>query len=215
MASPADTVWVCTICGYEHVGGSPPAECPVCGAGAEDFEQKGGGDAAAEPAAPSSAGTDLDDYLAEWARPTDDFESRYARIVALARGEGSEVSPMRTQRTFPDWDTILFRGAQLHRMPLNDDEPVALKTVIGATAAQPLELAIPFYVSHMSFGALSREAKIALATGAKAVGTAIGSGEGGLLPDERAATDRYIYELGTATSTASRTWSGAWPRSAR
>jgi glutamate synthase domain-containing protein 2 len=50
----------------------------------------------------------------------------------------------------------------------------------------------------MSFGALSREAKIALARGSAAVGTAIGSGEGGMLAQEREHARHYIYELGTA-----------------
>ena len=60
---------------------------------------------------------------------------------------------------------------------------------------QPLELAIPLFVSHMSFGALSREAKVALATGAKAAGTAICSGEGGMHPDERAAAGTYVVAI--------------------
>jgi len=52
----------------------------------------------------------------------------------------------------------------------------------------------PVYVTHMSFGALSREAKIALAKGSAAVKTAICSGEGGILPDSRKAAYRYIFE---------------------
>jgi glutamate synthase domain-containing protein 2 len=51
----------------------------------------------------------------------------------------------------------------------------------------------------MSFGALSREAKIALARGSRLAGTLICSGEGGLLPVEREEAALYIYELGTAT----------------
>ncbi len=35
----------------------------------------------------------------------------------------------------------------------------------------------------MSFGALSKEAKTAIARGSKAMKTAIGSGEGGIMPD--------------------------------
>jgi glutamate synthase domain-containing protein 2 len=106
---------------------------------------------------------------------------------------------MRTQQTFPDWRTILFKGAQLHRLPLNEDEAVDIRTVIGKTAKRPLEIAMPFYVSHMSFGALSREAKIALARGTQRVSTAMCSGEGGMLPEEQAEAGAYIYELGTAT----------------
>jgi glutamate synthase domain-containing protein 2 len=54
------------------------------------------------------------------------------------------------------------------------------------------------FVSDMSFGALSEEAKIALATGAELAGTGICSGEGGMLPEEQAANSRYFYELASA-----------------
>ena len=50
-----------------------------------------------------------------------------------------------------------------------------------------MEIDMPVYISHMSFGALSRETKIAMATGTAAVGTAMCSGEGGILPEEKAA----------------------------
>ena len=54
---------------------------------------------------------------------------------------------------------------------------------------------MPLFVSDMSFGALSEEAKVALATGAERAGTGICSGEGGMLPEEQAANSRYFYEL--------------------
>lgn len=41
----------------------------------------------------------------------------------------------------------------------------------------------PVYVTHMSFGALSKEVKTALAKGSAAVGIAMGSGEGGILKE--------------------------------
>ena len=47
----------------------------------------------------------------------------------------------------------------------------------------------------MSFGALSKEAKIALARGAELSGTGICSGEGGMLPEEQANNSKYFYEL--------------------
>ena len=35
--------FVCSVCGYVHVGDSAPAECPICHAGADKFvEQKDG-----------------------------------------------------------------------------------------------------------------------------------------------------------------------------
>ncbi len=51
--------------------------------------------------------------------------------------------------------------------------------VIGPRAGRPLRLDIPIIVSDMSFGALSAEAKVALARGAERAGTGICSGKGG------------------------------------
>ncbi|MBY6213103.1 Rieske 2Fe-2S domain-containing protein [Microbulbifer agarilyticus] len=98
----------------------------------------------------------------------------------------------------PQWEDIQFVVSQLHKLPLLDDEPVATDLVIGPKAKKPLRLEIPLFVSDMSFGALSEEAKVALSTGAEAAGTGICSGEGGMLPEEQAANSRYFYELASA-----------------
>lgn len=98
----------------------------------------------------------------------------------------------------PQWKDIQFLPAQMHRKPLLDEQPVETKVVIGPKAKQPLELDIPLFVSDMSFGALSREAKLSLSKGAEMAGTGICSGEGGMLPEEQAANSRYFYELASA-----------------
>jgi methylamine---glutamate N-methyltransferase subunit C len=98
----------------------------------------------------------------------------------------------------PKWDDIQLLTAQLHRLPLLDDEPVTTAVTIGPRASKPLELAIPILVSDMSFGALSQEAKVALARGAELAGTGICSGEGGMLDEEQAANSRYFYEMASA-----------------
>ena len=102
----------------------------------------------------------------------------------------------RTQ--LPDWDDIQILTAQLHRMPLLDDQAVGTEVVIGPNAQKPLRLDIPLFVSDMSFGALSAPAKQALALGAQMAGTGICSGEGGMLPEEQEANGRYLYELASA-----------------
>ena len=99
------------------------------------------------------------------------------------------------RNTLPKWEDIQFLPAQLAARPLLDEEKVITKVVIGPRAKKPLELDIPLFVSDMSFGALSKEAKIALAMGAELAGTGICSGEGGMLPDEQANNSRYFYEL--------------------
>ncbi len=102
------------------------------------------------------------------------------------------------RHTLPKWEDIQFLPAQLHKKPLLDEAKVSTKVVIGPKAKRPLELDIPLFVSDMSFGALSREAKIALAQGAEMAGTGICSGEGGMLPDEQANNSKYLYELASA-----------------
>jgi glutamate synthase domain-containing protein 2 len=98
----------------------------------------------------------------------------------------------------PRWDDLQFVVGQLHKLPLLDDEAVDTDIVIGPRAKKPLRLEIPLFVSDMSFGALSEEAKVALARGAELAGTGICSGEGGMLPEEQAANSRYFYELASA-----------------
>jgi len=98
----------------------------------------------------------------------------------------------------PQWDELQIMTAQMATKPLMEDQPVATKLVIGPEAKKPLELDIPLFVSDMSFGALSEEAKMALAKGAELSGTGICSGEGGMLPEEQQANSRYFYELASA-----------------
>lgn len=100
--------------------------------------------------------------------------------------------------TLPKWDDIQIMVAQLARKPLMEGDVVNTELVIGPKADKPLKLAIPLFVSDMSFGALSEEAKVALAKGAELAGTGICSGEGGMLPEEQAANSRYFYELASA-----------------
>ena len=95
----------------------------------------------------------------------------------------------------PKWEDIQLVTAQLWKVPLLDDASVATSVIIGKNAKKPLKLDIPIFVSDMSFGALSQEAKIALAEGAELSGTGICSGEGGMLAEEQAANSRYFYEL--------------------
>lgn len=103
-----------------------------------------------------------------------------------------------SRRKLPSWDDIQFNVAQLAERPLLDDNEVGTNLVIGPNAQKPLKLDLPLFVSDMSFGALSEEAKIALAQGAEQAGTGICSGEGGMLSEEQEANSRYFYELASA-----------------
>ena len=104
------------------------------------------------------------------------------------------VEPMGNQPAGHILGRYLTMGAQLARLPLKDGEPVNTRTVIGPGADHPLVIETPIYITHMSFGALSREIKVALARGSAAVGTAMCSGEGGILEESLEASYRYIFE---------------------
>jgi glutamate synthase domain-containing protein 2 len=114
-------------------------------------------------------------------------------------GHHGRVAAMGIPRDqLPRWEDIQILTAQLHRLPQLDDAPVGTELVIGPGARRPLKLEIPLFVSDMSFGALSEEAKVALSKGAEMAGTGICSGEGGMLSEEQASNSRYFYELASA-----------------
>ncbi len=150
---------------------------------------------------------DRDAYLGLYAdtshgteeEPHTSLIQQYARDGLSKTGHHGRVDAMGVPRDqLPDWDDIQLLTAQLHRMPLLEEEPVGTDVVIGPNAQKPLRLDIPLFVSDMSFGALSEPAKLALARGAEIAGTGICSGEGGMLPEEQAANSRYFYELASA-----------------
>ena len=115
-------------------------------------------------------------------------------IHAMALSGRSVDGAMDTEVPVPGFEDILFLGAQLARMPCDTDADVSIRTVIGKKAAKPMVIESPVYISHMSFGALSGRAKIALSKGSAMAGTAMCSGEGGALWDEMMAAHRYIFE---------------------
>ncbi|MGB2906643.1 MAG: glutamate synthase-related protein [Candidatus Aminicenantaceae bacterium] len=137
---------------------------------------------------------DLHSYLGEWKRSQDELETHMADIQRMSATAEPVTEPMRTRVPVISWDDILIRGAQLARLPLNRDKEVNTRTVIGPKAAHPLVIESPVFITHMSFGALSREIKLALAKGSAAVKTAMCSGEGGILEESLVSAHKYIFE---------------------
>ncbi|MCL1896849.1 MAG: glutamate synthase-related protein, partial [Clostridiales bacterium] len=199
----------CNVCGHEFSENDAASEngqvaCSVCRApsGMLTVTEHG----APEPAnvapeaatvapgsgqGPESAKTL--DYPADFSR--EDSSVRYMdEIHQMAVTGETIIEAMGTGAPMPGWDEILILGAQLDPMPLESHEEVDTETVIGKRAKKPMTLANPIYISHMSFGALSREAKIALAKGSAMAKAAMCSGEGGILPEEKAAAHKYIFE---------------------
>lgn len=189
------TKYRCSICGYiydEEQEGAPFSdlkECPVCHQAADKFTVYR-----------EDHGTEIRrekelklDYPKEFVRKDD--SCRYMKEIHEMAVTGKSISAsMGTELHMPSWDDILILGAQLDPMPLDEHAEVKTTTVIGKHAKKPLILENPVYISHMSFGALSREAKISLAKGSAMAHSAMCSGEGGILPEEMQAADKYIFE---------------------
>lgn len=197
-------VYKCSVCGYtydEEKEGKPFSEleaCPVCKQSADKFvlvedepaeeEQQ----PEVETAEVKSEEVDLS-YDSTYYRV--DRSERYMEEIHQMAVSGKSISgAMSTKQAMPSWDDILILGAQLNPAPLNDDDPVVTTTVIGKNAKKPMIINNPVYISHMSFGALSKEIKVALAKGSAMARTAMCSGEGGILPEEKAAAYKYIFE---------------------
>ena len=131
--------------------------------------------------------------------PTVEFIHQLAREGLSKFGHHGPMTSMGVPRhELPHWDDLQIMVAQMATKPLMEDVSVGSELIIGPEAKKPLTLNIPLFVSDMSFGSLSEEAKIALARGAELAGTGICSGEGGMLPEEQAANTRYFYELASA-----------------
>ena len=142
-------------------------------------------------------------YQGAFQDPTGTPDEPHVKLIRKLAGEGlskvghhGPTSAMGvSRRELPGWDDLQFVTAQLARLPQLDDAEVATELVLGPRAAKPLTFEIPLFVSDMSFGALSEEAKVSLSRGAELAGTGICSGEGGMLPEEQEENSRYLYEL--------------------
>ena len=185
----------CNVCSHEFYENEAVMEnnritCPVCHAAAPSLTEIG-----SEAAGTEAANQTLNSlaYPPDFARADDSI--RYmAEIHQMAVTGEPIIEAMGIKKIVPGWDDILILGAQLDPPPLESHETVDAETVIGKRAKKPMVLKNPVYISHMSFGALSREAKIALAKGSAMAKTAMCSGEGGILKEEMDAAYKYIFE---------------------
>jgi len=149
---------------------------------------------------------DRSSYQGEYQDPTGTADEPHVKFIRKLASDGLKKTGMHgpgaamgvPRGLLPKWEDVQFVVAQLDRLPRLDDEEVGTSLVIGPNAEKPLKLEIPLFVTDMSFGALSQEAKVALSKGAEMAGTGICSGEGGMLPEEQAANSRYFYELASA-----------------
>ena len=188
-------IYKCTICGHIHDEESTGIllknldKCPICGQPISKFVEVENSHSTQNE---KESDSDLA-YDKKYAKSDRDIRYMDAIHQMAITGE-SIVSAMYTDMPMPNWDEILILGNQLNPQPLESDVDVNTQTVIGKSAKKPLVIESPVYITHMSFGALSRETKIALAKGSAAVKTAQCSGEGGILPEEMENAYKYIFE---------------------
>lgn len=207
------SIYKCSVCGYIYDESkndktwdelSEDWECPVCTKGRSYFgkistvyyeeDEKGAEDIAENETEVTSEKTGDLNYINTYLRRDDEVEKHMDIIHEMAVTGKSIIEPMRTKLPVISWDDILIMGAQLNPLPLNEHDEVNTTTIIGKKAKKPMIIENPVYISHMSFGALSKELKIALAKGAAKSKTAMCSGEGGILPEEKEASYKYIFE---------------------
>ena len=102
---------------------------------------------------------------------------------------------MALMKKIPHWDDLVFLPGTLTRFVIEGyREKCLTETIIGPRAKNPIKLDIPVYITSMSFGALSYEAKTALARGSAMASSATCSGEGGMIPDERRYSHKWYYQ---------------------
>ncbi len=196
------SVYKCSICGYvfdEEAEGTTfdtLDACPRCRQSVDKFMKiEELSDSDPQMRQQDASDSSLQDLSYDRNLTRNDPSCRYmAEIHEMAVTGKSIHAAMGTLMPVPGWDDILILGAQLNPMPLNDEDFVSTMTVIGKHAKKPMILDSPVYISHMSFGALSKESKTALAMGSAMARTAMCSGEGGILPEEREQAYRYIFE---------------------
>jgi len=179
------------FCMCKHSAGAPFCDGSHKQFSADDIGKEGPGPTRDAEAVPQAVPTPEE--------PTVALIHQLARDGLSKLGHHGPMTSMGVPRDqLPHWDDIQVMVAQMATKPLMEDRPVGTELVIGPRARKPLTLSIPLFVSDMSFGALSEEAKTALARGAELSGTGICSGEGGMLPEEKAENSRYFYELASA-----------------
>ena len=188
-------IYRCTICGHIHNEEATGIllknldKCPICSQPISKFVEVENSQSS-ETALQEDSDLSYDKSYAK----SDNSIRQMDAIHQMAITGKSLVSAMYTTMPMPNWDDILILGNQLNPQPLESSIDVNTQTIIGKNARKPLVIESPIYITHMSFGALSRETKIALAKGSAAVKTAQCSGEGGILPEEMENAYKYIFE---------------------
>ena len=164
-------MYLCPVCGYIHSGEVDFHFCPVCGSPSSLFYPD----------------TRTNPYAHWTTRIRQKIRTSALSGHYLLEGKG-------TTRQFLNMDDLIFLPAQVASLPLLDDEDVSCQVILGKKASQPIIASIPILNAAMSFGALSKEAKMALAKASSLVGGVANTGEGGMLDEERQLADKITLQ---------------------
>jgi glutamate synthase domain-containing protein 2 len=164
----------CPVCGFIAIDKIDFHHCPVCSTPVQLFKPD----------------------IAVEARGNWDTKS-ILMIMEMAETGHYALEGKGTTRSFINMDDLIFLPAQVARMPLLEDEEVKCKVILGKKAVKPIILDTPVLNAGMSFGALSKEAKMALAKGSAMAGGIANSGEGGMLDEEKQLSDKITLQYST------------------
>jgi glutamate synthase domain-containing protein 2 len=168
------TIYRCPVCGYLHAGNINFHFCPTCNTPANLFIHDCGAD-----------------NSGNW-----DVNTR-RMIRSMAETGSYYLEGKGTARSFLNMDDLIFLPGQIYKLPLAEEVDVSSKVVLGKTAGQPVLLQTPILNAAMSYGALSKEAKMALALASSLAGTIANTGEGGMLDEERELAERITLQYST------------------
>ena len=201
-------LYECDVCGYIYDEASTPIPwnqldpnwvCPICDSGKVYFTQKESPTTETRPTTSPLVTTSSKAYTgiaypSTFQRSNDSKEIYMDIIHEMSITGKTVIEAMGTHMPIISWNDLLFRGAQLDPFVLDEHALVNTQTIIGKGAKLPLVIEHPVYITHMSFGALSKELKVSLAKGSSEVQTAMCSGEGGILQESFDASYKYIFE---------------------
>ncbi|MFM8747277.1 MAG: glutamate synthase-related protein [Aestuariivirga sp.] len=100
-------------------------------------------------------------------------------------------------RPMPHISDIAFKKDILPAIGTDPDvlSKVELRTEVGGrSGANPLKLSMPVMIAPMSYGALSKSAKLALAIASRLSGISENTGEGGMSKEQRKEAGQLIYQ---------------------
>ena len=114
------------------------------------------------------------------------------------RAESGDVlhRPLGSSKKWPHLEPLTFIPAQTSPFAVSSFDEVDLSVTIGPKAKKPMQIDIPLMIGGMAYGVgLSEKVRLSLAEAANKAGTAINSGEGGILPEELTAAGKYILQF--------------------